>query len=374
MNARALNTLPRRLVAVLATLSTLAAVAGCGGGGASDVPAILRQAFHPSTPISSGRLDLSFGLTATGVASARQPFALHVQGPFQGTGSGRLPRFDLGVTLTAGGRTVDVGATATGSQLFLKVQGVPYLAPDSIYQQVKQGYAQSASATASRRTPGTFASLGIDPQAWLVHPRNVGTVTLAGVPAVHVSAGLDVPRFLSDLGRVSSAGSSFGLGAGLTPAQRSALSQSVSSARVDVYAARDDHVLRQLGVHAVVAATGAASAALGGLRSGTLDFTLAFSDVNRPQPIGAPAHAQPLSNLAAALGATGGVGTGGVASAPPGSSGGAGASGGSGATSGAGGSAAAAGSTASQQAYLQCVQRAGQDLEALQACGSLLHG
>lgn len=351
-----MNTLRGRTVALLAAFAAAAmtiAIAGCGGG-SGDVGSVLRDAFHPQRPIRSGRIDLSFGLSAVGLASVRQPFALRVQGPFQSTGGGQLPRFSLAVMLNGGGRSVDVGATATGSQLFVVLQGVPYLAPASVYQQVKQGYAQSSATAAARKTPGTFASLGIDPNRWLILPRRVGISQVGGTQSVHVTAGLDVPRFLADLARVSSTGSSLGLGGGLSAAQRAAIARSVSASRVDVYAGRADHALRRLNVHAVLTPPASARAALGGLRSGTLDFTLGFSDVNRPQAIAAPANAQPLSKLAGALGQLSGLTT-------------------TGSTTGATGSTGSTG-VGGQQAYLQCVQQAGQDVRAMQRCGALLSG
>jgi hypothetical protein len=359
---RALNTLRHRVVAPLGAIAGLLVMAmtavGCGGSGSPGVSSVLRQAFHPSTPIRSGKVDLSFGLAATGLASVSQPFSLRVQGPFESQGSGQLPRFDLSVTLNGAGRSTTVGATATGRQLFVKLQGVPFVAPDSVYQQFKQGYAQSSAAAGAKKGQTTFASLGIDPSGWLSHPRQAGGATVGGADTVHVVSGLDVPRFLNDLGRVSSTGNNLGLGAGLSAAQRAALSRSVTSARVDVYAGRSDHVLRRLTVHAALAARADASSALGGLKTGTLDLTLAFSDVNQPQAISAPANAQPLSKLtglAGALsGATGGTGSAGSATAPS--------------------VATPAPSASGQQAYIQCATTAGQNVAALQRCASLLSG
>jgi hypothetical protein len=348
---------------LVGAVAMMVTAVGCGGGGSQGVSAVLRQAFHPSTPIRSGKVDLSFGLSATGLAAARQPFSLRVQGPFESQGSGQLPRFALSVTLNGSGRSATVGATATGRQLFVELQGVSFVAPDSVYQQFKQGYAQSSAAAGAKKGQTTFASLGIDPSGWLAHPRQAGSATVGGADTVHVVSGLDVSRFLNDLGRVSSTGNNLGLGAGLSAAQRAALSRSVTSARVDLYAGRSDHVLRRLTVHAALAAPADASSALGGLKAGTLDLTLAFSDVNQPQTIAAPANAQPLSKLTGLLGAlsgaTGATGTGSNST-------------GTGSALGTAQPQLTGQTPASQQAYVNCAAKAGQNVSALQRCAPLL--
>ena len=366
MSAPALNTRSARKVAAILLVGA-GLLGGCGGGRSQDVNTVLRDAFHPSKPIASGQVNLAFGLTATGAASVQQPFSLRVQGPFESQGTGKLPRFALSVTVNTSGRPVSVGATATGSQLFLTLQGIPFVAPDSLYQQFKQGYTQSSAAQKGGGA-ATFASLGLDPRSWLIHPRVVGTSTVDGVAVEHVAAGLNLQQFLNDLGHISTQGGSLGAGAGLTAAQRTALGQSVKSANADVYIGRDDHFLRNLTVQAQLAAPASAGAALGGLRTGTLDLTLSFADVNRPVTISAPANAQPLSRLTQLLGASGGTGTGGLAT---------GATGATGATASAApptSTGSSAPPTPAQQAYLQCTGRAGQDVAALQRCGPLLHG
>lgn len=306
VNARAFNTTARPLVALLALSVVCFGLAACGGG-SQKVSSILGPAFHPAQRINSGRLDLSLGFSATGVATLTAPVSLHLQGPFQSTGAGQLPRFDMGLDIGSSGHQLAVGATSTGSQFFIKLQGIPFQAPDSALRQLKQGYAQSTAASAKRRQTSTFASLGIDPSAWLVNPKRARDANVGGVDAAHVTAGLNVARFLGDLTHVAGVGGSLGLGGvssvsgSLSPAQQSALARSVTSARVDVYAGKHDHALRELSLIAGIAAQPAASATLRGLRTGALSFRLLFSDLNQPQTIVAPSNPQPLSNLTSLL-------------------------------------------------------------------------
>jgi hypothetical protein len=324
VNARAFNTTARSLVALPGRLAHLApgrarlalgcalgvvclGLAGCGGGSQS-VSSIVAQAFHPSQRINSGRLDLSLGLSATGVATLTAPAALRLQGPFQSTGPGRLPRFALGVDLDSSQSKLTLGATSTGRRLFIELQGISFQAPGSAFRQLEQGYAQSTAASPQGSGQSSFASLGIDPSAWIVHPQRGRDGSVGGVEAAHVTAGLDAARFLADLNHLAGLGGALGLGGassvpgGLSGAEQAALARSVTSAHVDVYAGKGDHVLRELSVRAAVAAQPAASTALHGLRTGTLAFRLLFSDLNRAQTIVAPSNPQPLSKLSGLLG------------------------------------------------------------------------
>ena len=256
------------------------------------------------------------------------------------------------------------------------------MAPTSALAQLRQGYAQASRKAAGRQQP-TFASLGIDPGSWLTHPAVTSDQTIAGVSTTHITAGLNVPQFLADLNRVSGAGSVLGLGslggAGsiLSAAQRAALARSITAARVDVNAGKADHVLRQLTVRATIDTSAADRATLKGLRTGTLTLKLAFSGINQPQSIVAPAGAQPLSVLTSTLSqlASGA----GATSSGSASSGSTGASSGSTGLTGAGAAAAPApsagsGSASGQSAYLACSQQAAGDLTKLQKCAPLLAG
>jgi hypothetical protein len=78
----------------------------------------------------------------------------------------------------------------------------------------------------------------------------------------------------------------------LTPQARKAIQDAVRDARVDVYSGRDDHVLRRIALDVRYVASG---------RPGRLRFGMGISGVNRPQPIGPPAHARPIGELSASL-------------------------------------------------------------------------
>jgi len=257
--------------------------------------------------ISSGRVDLTLALSgrgARGVPAAPGSFSLHLAGPFQSAGAGRFPQFALALALETSGRTVSVGAVSTTGRLYLELGGVAFLAPAAAMQALEQGYAQVSGRSSTRGRQSTFATLGIDPAAWLTHASRSGSANLAGTDTVHLIAGLDTARFLADAERLSSAGGAIAAGQGaglLTQARVEALSASVRSARVDIYTGARDHLLRRLALSAAVSTTPGARAALGGLVDARLTFVLQFAQLGRPQTISAPSKPQPLSQMGPAL-------------------------------------------------------------------------
>jgi hypothetical protein len=294
---------PPGSLALLAAASL--ALAACGSGASPGASSLLKDTFSPHKPISSGVLALSFALNARGGApGAKGSFSLELAGPFESTDTGRLPHFALALTLDTAGRTLRAGATSTAGHLYLQLGGVSFLAPAASMRALEQGYAQASGGSSSARSRAAFATLGIDPAAWLTHPSIAGSATVAGAETVHILSGLDTARFLADVERLSSAGLSLGAGQGaapLTPARSAALAASVRAARVDVYAGARDHLLRRLALSAAVSTTPAARAALGGLAGGTLSFVLQFTQLDRPQTIAAPRNSRPLSRLGPAL-------------------------------------------------------------------------
>jgi hypothetical protein len=171
-----------------------------------------------------------------------------------------------------------------------------------------------------------------------------------------VSAALDVSAFLNDVNQlVQRAGGSLGASSTapqLTDAQKRKIEEVVKNPRFDVYAGKTDNVIRRLSADLQFNVPSAQQAQLGGLKSGTLSFSIEFSDVGKPQTITAPTNAKPLSELTSKLGGLSGI------------LGGSGSSG----TSGSSGPSAAA-----QSKYAQCLQNADPSKPAeLTKCNALL--
>lgn len=334
-------------------------LAACGGGGSSSAQDLLKQTFGGGHSVKSGNLALTLGLDAQGLKSLKGPVALKLNGPFQSLGKGKLPAFDLSLTLDSSGSSFSAGAVSTGDKGWLKLQGTNFAVTDSLFQQFKTGYEQAAGKSKSGQP--SFSSLGIDPLGWLKNPKTLGTETVAGASTYHVTAGVDVAKFLGDVSTLLTKASALSGSTGtnipksLTDQQRKDIAASVKSASLDVWTGKDDKTLRRLALKISIDVPPAIRPRAGGLSTGTLTFDLTIADLNQQQTITPPKNARPLSDLQSLLaGAGGGTGT------SSGSSG----SGSTGATG--------AGGAASSSKYLTCLQKAGSDVTKIQQCAALV--
>lgn len=350
MRPPALNT-AKRIAVALSLIAALALGLSACGGGSPDAATLVRDTFQAQKPIESGRLALSFSISGEGSAAFGKPVSLHLSGPFQSDGAGKLPQFDMQLSLAAAGSTLHAGAISADGRFFVELEGTPFAAPKATVQALQRSYAEASGS----HSHSSFAALGIEPGGWLTDPVDEGEVEIAGEETVHLRATLDSKRFLQEVDKLTGAAGSLGAGkvaGALSPKLISALAKSISSARVDVYTGSSDHLLRRLLLTASLKPTPEARAALSGLSSAKLTLDLELSDVNKPQTIAAPSKAKPLSQLVSALGELGLVER---------------------ATAGGSGESEAA-TGASGRAYLECVRKAGENVSALQECASRLHG
>jgi hypothetical protein len=301
------NTTPRTAVVLLALFACVWLLSACSGSSGGSAQSLLNDTFSGHTQIESGKVNLSFAVSAAGSSAATKPLSVRLSGPFQNAGAGKLPHFALQLELTAAGHALNAGATSTGSALFVELAGTWFSTPQSTYRALEQGYAQATKSASTAKARSTFASLGIDPGRWLSNPTKVGTVTIGGAQTVHLTAGVNVPALLADVSKLSQAGSALGFGSpvpgagSISPTVVTELAKSIKSAHVDVYTGQDDHLLRRLEVSAVVSGTPQTQALLGGLSTADVKVLLEFSSLNQTQTISAPSNPEPTSQLLPAL-------------------------------------------------------------------------
>ncbi|HSD77121.1 MAG TPA: hypothetical protein VLA98_06935 [Solirubrobacteraceae bacterium] len=283
--------IPSLLVALSAVVLT-----ACGSN-KQDPGKLLAQTFGSQAPaIHSGRLDLRVDVDGPALGALPSPLGVRLAGPFAGTRSGGVPKFDLTLDLRTSGGTVRLGAISTGDRGWLVFQDAAYTLTDGLFRRLDRSRRQALSpGTRAGGGDSPLRALGIDPRRWLRDPRTAGDETLAGEDVTHVRARVDVPRLLADVPRLLAKAPATGRAAApatLTPQARRRIERAVRDARVDVYSGRDDHVLRRIALDVRYVAGG---------RAGRLRLGLGISHVNDPQPIGPPARARPIAELAASL-------------------------------------------------------------------------
>lgn len=300
------NTTIRAAVALVAAVCGACVLSACGGS-SGNAQALLDDTFSSPKQIESGNVDLSVSLGSAGSSTANKSLAVHLSGPFENAGSGKLPRFALRLGLSADGHALPVGATSTGSALYVELAGTWFSIPQSTYTTIQQSYAQATKRSSGAKVRSTFASLGIEPGKWLSDPSEVGTATIDGVETIHLTASVNVAGFLTDVSKLSQAGSALGLssavpGASLfTQSAIGELSKAVKAASVNIYTGKSDHLLRRLEFDATVTSNSQTKAILSGLSSAEVKVLLELSDLGRPQTISAPSKPESASQMLPAL-------------------------------------------------------------------------
>ena len=345
----------RRLYWLPLVVLALGLIAGCGGGDddddaarGADVNRLLDETFAGGRDINSGQLDLKLAVESQG-----GNVTADLKGPFQSEDDRTLPKFQLTASLTGPDLDYDVGATSTGDEGFVSLQGNDYAVSKAVFDQFKAGYEQAQQQ--GGQEDQSLASLGIDPRQWLTNARNAGASEVGGTETIKITGGVDVPKLLEDVNQALEQARSLGLQGSqdiperLSQQQVQQVEQAIRDLSVEIHTGADDRILRRLVIALDVQAAEGSGLPGGGTASVRLDLSLL--EVNEDQEIEAPDDPRPFEEL---VGEAGGLGLGG------GSSGGGSGSGGGGA------------SQENLEKYSQCIQDAGNDTEKARECSQLL--
>jgi hypothetical protein len=352
-----------RFAAAAAVLALTAFLTACGGSKSTDAVSLLKQTFAPGHSVKSGKLTVGLTLDTKGLRSLPGPVLVSVTGPFQTHGKGKVPSFDLSLAIIGKSTNFQAGLLSTSDKAYLKLHGTTFQLGGPQFASLQRAF------SSGKPNQPSLGDLGIKPLAWLHNPRRVGTQKVGGVDTYHVTAQVDVPRFLQDVNRAIAKAARLGSQAtsaippSFSPSTIDAIRRSVRSASFDLWTGKDDRRLRRLTVRLGILVPKALQAKAGGLQSGQVAFGLAFTDRDKPQDIRAPANARPYSDLQALLG---GTALGGSGTAPSGGSGGGGAT-----TTPTQPSSGSGGSGSTGSPYFDCIAKAGNDVAKMQQCASL---
>lgn len=345
-----------RVTALLFALLAAALLAGCGGGDSASsstpVDQLLKQTFSGNKHVTSGKLDVRLDVTARGSSTLQGPITAELSGPFESQGTGKLPKFAVNLSLQGSGQNLSAGLTSTGDKGFVRFQGTDYVVSDQVFQQFKKGYEQ-AQAQSKQGGGQSLATLGIDPQRWLINAKNEGDAKVGDADTIKITGGVDVPKLLDDVDTLLQRTRSLGGSAAqsipqqLTEKEKQEAAKAVKNLSVQIYTGKDDKILRRM----VIALTAQAPQGSAAGQSVDLKLDVQLTDINQGQDIAAPSNAKPFDQLLNMLGSLG-LGS---------------ASTGGGTAGGTGGA-----SAGNLQKYSQCIQKAGNNAEKARKCANLL--
>ncbi|MFL5825629.1 MAG: hypothetical protein ACJ76V_03805 [Thermoleophilaceae bacterium] len=343
-------------------------LAACGSGGSSSsAKQTLDKAF--STPIKSADLSMDLQVKLDGSQQLSGPIQLRVTGPYHSNGQKQLPEMDLQASVSAGGTTVPFGFTTTTKNVWVSVQNQAYELGAQATAQINQQL-QQQQKSGQGKTP--LSQLGIDPLSWVKDAKEESDANVAGTSTKHVSGKLDVSKMLDDLNKAVKKAPA-GLGGTqkpqpLTDKQRAEVQKVVKDPRIDVYVAKSDNTLRRIAANLQLNVPENQRSQVGGIKGGTVAFSLEFANVGNAKAVSPPKHARPLADLTSQLGG----GLGGLGSGSSGS--GSGSSGSSGSNGSSGSGSSGSPSASDFQKYSECLRKAGSDTSAQAKCAKLLNG
>jgi hypothetical protein len=305
----------------------------------------------------------------SGSTTLSGPIKLSFGGPFQNSGSGKLPQSNFTVSVSALGKSGSLGLLSTGKSGYVTLQGTSYQLPQATFQKLESSLSQ-VGTTGNSSGSGTLAKLGIKPLDWLQNPKVVGTESVGGTDTTHITASINVPAFLNDFSTFLQKASTLGVSGvgstskGLSAAERNQIAGAVKNPRFDLWTGNSDKTLRRLTVALTLPVSGATSTQLGGLRSADIGLSMQYGDVNQPQTISAPTTVRPYSEFTSKVQSFLQSLQGSLGSSLLGGS----------SSSGSSSSGSSSGSSSKVQRYSNCVSAAGSDVAKMQRCASILNG
>jgi hypothetical protein len=287
----------RIIRSLVATLAVALLVAACGGGGdkksstssSSGTPlAALPTVAAPTGPVS---LDTTVSLKPRGSSSAgggllSSPITLHEKGVVAGS-SGAA---DVTLQIKLGAASVDAALRSDGSKQWLQLGGQWYDLGGA-----SSGGSSSGGSVGSAINPATLqngiAGLG----GYTTNVRDLGTESIDGGQARHVTADLDLAKVRAALGTAAGSLGSSGT-ASLFPAQ--AIVNGIDAGHVELWIGTSDNALRRAKLSLSSDTSKAQDAQ--GLQGLDLDVEATTTPTSAPT-ISAPAGARPASELQTAL-------------------------------------------------------------------------
>jgi hypothetical protein len=383
----------RTLLAVFALALPLpVAIAGCGGGGGDDSgespQTVLDKTFNNGTTVSSGNIDISVEATADGDSGGS--FTASLSGPFQGDPDqpNALPQLDWTGSLKAdgAGQSVDGAAeiTVTDDNAYITYNDQAYEVGTDTFSQLKDQLESQTPDTSStdsgsftdkfkqgcedaiKQQGGDVSACDFDLSSWFTDLSNDGTESVEGTDATKITGSVDVETMLGDLVKLGTSvpgANTSGLSPDLIQSQLSTISDAVTDASFQIDSGTDDNVLRKLEFNIAVDPTKVPGGESAGVSNVNLKFDVTLSDVNADQTITAPDNAKPIEDLQSELGAS----IPGLGGSIPGLGTGTGVTG-LGGDTGSSGSAPSATDPKAAQAYLDCLSKAGNDIDKINAC------
>lgn len=272
-----------------------------------DVDPVDLLAGIPAAPLGPTAVRARLSVEVRGEAGDDPATALLLTGPVEvavdGRSGGADGTLDLRVQVRAGAFSIPLDVRADGERVYLRYGGTWYVLDPATDT-------SPLAALAGSLDPGRALAAVGDPSAWLVDPQVVAAEDVQGVPATHVSAGLDVAALAGLAVRIADAAQSAGLSGQdpLSDVDRAALARGVRTGTADLWVGEDGALRRAvLDLDLDLDAIGDGTTTTGGIEGVAVKADVSALPAD-PPVVEAPADPRPIAELGGVLGGLLGAG------------------------------------------------------------------
>ena len=269
----------RRALELAAVGLTLVSVSACGGSSQAE---LLGQAAQNLSKVRSGNMDLRMAVSA-GDGSGQVGF--EEKRPFALPSPGALPVAQTEVSHFVGSKQEGTTFISTGRRAYIASAGQAYELPAATVTRLRQASAGS----------GNLSGLQLDRWAAATTMTDGGQVD--GVSTDRFAGSVNVPQFLNDVMQLSRGLSQTAVVPLVTTSEAADLARAVRASHFQLWAGRDDHLVRRVSVSVDFSAPSgaAASQAMARYSQSQMRLDLDLSSVNRPVTVSDPPGAQPFA-------------------------------------------------------------------------------
>ena len=271
--------LPILAVGVVALAVAVLVTRGVGGDSTASAQQVLDRAIKEEP--KSAALDMRVSFTLQGGGKATKVADTTASGVGADTGPGKPAKENVHYSERFAGRApVSYDQLSTGERGYIRVDGQWYELSPEQYVRVFE----------PDTNENFVESLGFDPRRWIRDPRVESTnARVGGVEANHITGELNAEAVLTDLG--------FYTAGNVDSAQArqfaGVIREATKSGSVDLFAGKQDGIIRKLSVNARVDASRNVPPV-----TANLTFAFALDKVNQPVTVQQPGGALPSARIA----------------------------------------------------------------------------
>lgn len=258
---------------------------------------VVHSAVGSLAEIKRGEFSIQFTINPRGDDTTAEPAEFRISGPFELDADSKLPKAKVQQTVSAGGQEQSVTLITTGEKGYIEIEGKAYELPADAQKSLTES-TEELRKSGGGKSQG-LAGLDIDFNKWLTDPKLSDGRNFDGEDTWKVESPVDIVAAIRDL--LKGARALGGATGGQVPnvlsgTQEKELRDAVKRAYVEIFAGKDDELLRRVNLTMDIDTPKGQTNALG-LAGGRLDIAVEIRKPNQPVTVETPENPLPAGAL-----------------------------------------------------------------------------